>query len=382
MEKDSHDHADTLSEILGQPHLWQEVFEAILEHKQGLEAFLVPILHLEDLRIILTGAGSSAFIGEAVQGILQDETQRMTEAIATTNLVTHPKLFFLKQVPTLMISFARSGNSPESLEAIHLANFYCEHIFHLIITCNKSGEIVKNRDGKRNYIFLLPEKSNDKGLAMTGSFTSMLLSITLIAKLYKIDTLEPSLVCLKEIAYSFMNKQLSSIKNIARRPFKRMIFLGSGPLLGIARECHLKLQELTDGQVICKYDSFLGFRHGPRVVANEEAIIVYLFSNDDFVFQYEKDLVESIAADLVVVPTISFGRKVSAPKSSLLDIEFSNQDIQSNEFYFIAATLLGQSLGFYKSLDLGLNPDNPSVSGRINRVVQGVSIYSIENNEK
>lgn len=369
----------TAKEIAGQPKLWEKVFNMVLEKKKSLEEFLCPILILKDLRIILTGAGSSVFIGESVQGILQAETQRVTQAIATTDLVTHPELFFLKQVPTLLISFARSGNSPESMETVNLANICCDRIFHLIITCNENGRVIQNSNFNNYYIFILPEIANDKGLAMTGSFTSMLLSIMLIAKLSKIEKLQPAFYEMVINAKLMMSKYLHFIKDVAKNKYERVIFLGSGPLLGIARECQLKLQELTDGQVICKHDSFLGFRHGPRVVINERSLIVYLFSNDDHVFQYEKDLVKSIAVGSVYLPAVCFGRKIPGLENSILDIEFENSSLPPNDFYIIPATLIGQLLGFYKAIELGLLPDNPSVSGAINRVVQGVTIYATAN---
>lgn len=367
----------TALEIAGQPELWQQVYDLVVEKKESLENFLLPVMQEKNLRIILTGAGSSAFIGESVQGIFQAETKRLTQAIATTNLITHPELYFMKEVPTLMVSFARSGNSPESLEAINLANVHCKKIFHLIVTCNENGQMIKNAKSKNYYCFILPESANDKGLAMTGSFTSMLLSVMLIAKLGNLRKMQTFLSGAIENAGKLMGEFLPLIKEVAAIKYDRVVFLGSGPLLGIARECHLKLQELTDGKVICKYDSFLGFRHGPRVVINEKSLIVYLFSNIDHVFQYEKDLVESIAADCLNLPSVSIGRKIRDMQNSVLDIEFDHLMIPSNHFYIIPVALIGQLLGFYQSLKLGLHPDNPSVSGAINRVVQGVTIYSM-----
>lgn len=366
----------TQREIIGQPELWQDVFDLVQQKKEALETFLFPIFKLKNLRVILTGAGSSAFIGESAQGILQASIKRVTQAIATTDLITHPELYFIRDVPTLLISFARSGNSPESLEAVNLANACCDEIFHLIITCNEEGQMIKKAHEENRFTFILPEIANDKSLAMTGSFTSMLLSIILIAKLDKMEYLRTSLEGAIANARQLMSEYLPYIKEVAQKKFERVIFLGSGPLLGIARECHLKLQELTDGRVICKHDSFLGFRHGPRSVTNERSLIVYLFSNNNHAFQYEKDLVESIAEDSIILPTVSFGRKISNLKNSLLDIELHHSVIELNEFYFISAALVGQLLGFYNSLDLGLQPDNPSERGAINRVVQGVTIYS------
>ena len=365
---------NTAMEIEGQPALWQEVYQHILFQKNAINSFLSPILAHPDLRIILTGAGSSAFIGEAAQGIVQVNTHCLTDAIATTDLITHPHLYFMKQVPTLLVSFARSGNSPESVAAVELANEYCDAIFHLIITCNREGALAQ---GKLNngYCLVLPEKANDKSLAMTGSFTAMLLSVVLVSKINYIEVMEPSLHVLINHGKELLKKYLPLLKNIAEQPYERVIFLGSGPLLGVARECHLKLQELTDGKVICKHDSFLGFRHGPRAVTNEASLIVYLFSGDKHAYLYERDLCLSIDEDARCIPTLSYNKYSQTLKHSVLDISFITPADTANELAFISATLTGQLLGFFHSLYLGLQPDNPSVSGVISRVVQGVVIY-------
>jgi len=364
----------TALEIEGQPVLWQEVYNMILSKKRSIQKFLLPLLKNTELRIILTGAGSSAFVGEAAQGIVQLNTHRITHAIATTDLVTHPYLHFVKEMPTLMVSFARSGNSPESLEAVKLANEYCDNVFHLVITCSRDGLLVKNCLPNA-YHLILPERANDKSLAMTGSFTGMLLSIVLVSKIAVLETLVPALSALINEGRELIGRYLPEIKVIAEQPFKRVIFLGSGPLLGVARECHLKLQELTDGQVICKHDSFLGFRHGPRAVINDDTLVVYLFSGNEHAFLYERDLSLSLDDDPRNIPTVSFNQHIKTLKNSVLEITFPEADKQENELTFIGGTVLGQLLGFFHSIYLGLHPDNPSVSGSISRVVQGVTIY-------
>lgn len=370
----------TKNEIFGQPILWERVLKLIHQEKNGLREFLTPILEKENLRIILSGAGSSAFLGEAAQGQVQKNTGRLTQAVSTTDIVTHPESFFLKDVPTLLVSFARSGNSPESLEACSLANEHCDELYQLIITCNASGELLYLFDeGCTNcYSIVLPEEANDKSLAMTGSFTSMLLTILLISNLDFLEEREKDIQLLIKHAKQIL-EQADIFEELAKTDFKRVVFLGSGPLLGIARECHLKLQELTDGQVICKYDSFLGFRHGPRAVIDQSTLVVYLFSRDEHTLRYELDLARSIAADQRNIHCLTVGE----PTFSQLG-EKNKTVIQApGEFgvSIIAATIVGQLLGYYKSLHLGLNPDNPSVSGAISRVVQGVTIYKKENVE-
>lgn len=366
--------SNTYTEIFAQPDLWLEVYALIQDQRQQLQDFLRPILTQKNLRIILTGAGSSAFIGEAAQGIIQQQTGILTQAIATTDLVTHPQNALLKHTPTLAVSFARSGNSPESVEAIRLLDAHCDTINHILITCNKDGEVAEyGRKNKHSYSLILPERSNDKGLAMTGSFTSMLLSSLLIFDLERLSFKAKDINTIAKEAFGLLDAA-ADLQKIASLDFSRAIFLGSGPALGIARECHLKLQELTDGQIICKHDSFLGFRHGPRVVADEEALLIYLTADDERTKLYENDLIKSIAKDARHIPAICVGCDSHGDLKNTI-ASFGKTLPDTNGLYILPYTLIGQLLGFFKSLDLGLNPDNPSVSGAISRVVEGVIIY-------
>lgn len=367
----------TETEIEGQPKLWDAVYSLVLEKKMEIEKFLFPLLQRQNLQIILTGAGSSAFIGEAAQGLVQKHTGCNTKAIATTDIVTHPDLHFQPGHPTLLISFARSGNSPESVETVRLADSFCEEeVYHLIITCNKNGELMDyaSENTARSYAMLLPEASNDKSLAMTGSFTSMLLSVLLISDIKNLAQ-KGNEVDQIIIQGNLLLENAQRFKEIfSGRDFERVVFLGSGPMLGVARECHLKLQELTDGKIICKHDSFLGFRHGPRAVTNEKTLLVYLFSSNEHAYHYELDLALSIAKDPRNIPCLSIGRSLNKKLKPCLNVDLKLAEEQ--ELNIIPASLVGQLLGFYKSLDLKLNPDNPSVSGTISRVVQGVIIYN------
>ncbi|WP_335966555.1 SIS domain-containing protein [Galbibacter sp. PAP.153] len=364
----------TEREITAQPRLWNETYNMLIKEKENIKRFLSPILAHQNLRIILSGAGSSAFIGETAQGIIQKNTNRITQSIATTDLVTHPGSFFIKDIPTLLISFARSGNSPESIETVVLADEYCNNLSHLIITCNKSGELANYsaRTSSPCLSIVLPEETNDKSLAMTSSFTTMLLTAILISNIETIENKKANVDAICKEANQILNEQ-ALFREIAKKDFERVVFLGSGEMLGIARECHLKLQELTDGQVICKHDSFLGFRHGPRAVVNANTLVVYLFSNDGHTFKYEKDLAEDIAKDTRKINSLMIGGDsgfiTSNAKRMNVDVDLNNP------LQVVPTTLVGQLLGLYKCLELGLNPDNPSISGAINRVVQGVNIY-------
>ena len=368
----------TAREISQQPDLWLSVWKGIDQQRPALEHFLQKAFS-DSERIILTGAGTSAFIGLSLKGILRRRTGILTEAIATTDLVSHPKDYFQSEIPTLLISFARSGNSPESVAVISLANEICETCYHLVITCNADGRLAKHAAEKNKYVLALPPEANDQSLAMTSSYTGMLLAGVLVAYLNEFETTKKSVEVLIGYGRKIIKYYSGELANIAEKNFSRAVFLGSGPFFGTAKEAHLKLQELTDGQVICKEDSFLGFRHGPKAVVDNATLVCYIFSNEEYASKYEKDLVNSMKKGRT--PLVEIGVMENKIPGIRLDHIFylSDNGIRlEEEFLAICSVLPAQILGFYKSLQLGLRPDTPSATGAITRVVEGVRIYDLK----
>jgi tagatose-6-phosphate ketose/aldose isomerase len=367
----------TAKEISRQPELWLETYHKLLKEKEKIYSFISKIIDQECPYVILTGAGTSAFIGEALAGPFQKKWGVFTRAIATTDLITHPENYFIRSRPTLLISFARSGDSPESLATVDLANKYCDNLYKLNITCNKEGELAKKADTENSYVFLLPEETNDMSLAMTSSFSSMLLAGLLILDIKEIENLLPLVRKLKDYGNFILEKCTDKLRKLAESDFQRMVFLGSGPLSGIARESHLKVQELTDGHVICAYDSFMGFRHGPRAIANQDTVVAYLLSNNSHANKYELDLIRSLNSISKGHKSIAIGNGYDTNEFNFdLPILFPEgiTDIPE-EFLSVIYILPAQIIGFFKSMHLGLSPDSPSNSGSITRVVKGVTIY-------
>lgn len=366
----------TFDEIHQQPEMWRRQFASMLKAQSEISAFMHKYLTPET-DVVLTGAGTSAFIGDAVEPIMRG-IWRNVRAIPTTDLITHADYLLDAERPLLMISFARSGNSPESVGAVNIANRMCKNIAHVYITCNKDGKLAAESGKENILLLLLPEETDDKSLAMTSSFSTMLMTCMMLGH---IDWLEQDA--------DYINKTIENaevviadyeqrLREIAERRFERGVFLGSGALKGIAEECHLKLQELTDGGVVCKFDSFLGFRHGPKAVVNDRSIVVYLMTDEEKVLRYERDLVRQVSGNNhpVAQVIVIAGNKPEMPDVNAdLTVQMP-YDITKTEFYGITPyVLVGQLLGYYASLAHGLNPDAPSVSGNIHRVVEGVTIY-------
>lgn len=367
----------TSSEIIKQPETWKTVSDKIQEEQTDLKNFLKSVCSFNNLNIVLTGAGSSAFIGEVVINTWQKNTGFPSQAIPTTDLVTHFNECILTDEPLLLISFARSGNSPESTAVINRANKFCTNVFHLIITCNPEGNLAQMKENDSSYVFLLPPEAEDRSLAMTNSFTSMGLAAILIAKVLKTEQslIKQNINVLAEYGKTLIQEYSETLHEVSQQEFDRVVFLGSGPLLGIARESHLKVQELTNGEVLGKFDSFLGFRHGPKAIINENTLLVYLLSNDDQTNRYEHDLINQVAKHDIDLTTLSISESMTPLDGVGYQLNIGQAKELDEALWAIFCTLPGQIIGYFKSILLGYNPDNPSPDGTISRVVEGVKIY-------
>lgn len=361
----------TAREIAQQPTVWMEVAKLLELEGTRLRAFLDPILRNRELRIVLSGAGTSAFIGDCLAPSVALHLGRRTDAIATTDIVSGPHLHLQGDTPTLLVSFARSGNSPESIAAVDLAEQTVSGVNHLIVTCNPAGQLVARARSLRSaQVLLLPDATNDRGFAMTSSFTSMLLAAGLIFGAIRAEKVP----ALSHAAQSLLPRAWLFAKKLVSREFQRVVYLGSCELTGLASEAALKLLELTDGQTVALAASSLGFRHGPKVVINNRTLVVVMLSNDDYTRAYDLDLLAELRRDARAAQIVALTGGADAPDSAdelLLGELQDARDIEMALLHILPA----QALALLQSLTLGLTPDRPNAAGVVNRVVQGVHIH-------
>jgi tagatose-6-phosphate ketose/aldose isomerase len=228
-------------------------------------------------------------------------------------------------------------------------------------------------------MFSLPPEANDQSLAMTSSYTGMLLAGILIAHIHALDEAKKSVDIVTGYGRKIISYYAADLARIAEKNFRRAVFLGSGPLFGTARESHLKLQELTDGRIVCKEESFLGVRHGPKAVIDETTLVCYIFSNQKYVSLYEKDLVASMKKGHPPMLEIGIMENIIPGLDLHHTLYLSDNGLHlSEEYLAVCAVLPAQILAFFMSLKLGLKPDTPSATGAITRVVEGVKIYPLK----
>ena len=366
----------TAREVLQQPRIWAQVETLMASEAARLAGFLDPLLKVPELRILLTGAGTSAHIGECLAPALTGILARVVDAIPTTDLVASPQSYLSANTPTLVVSFGRSGNSPESVAAIEIANACVSHCSHLIFTCDAEGALYKHASTAANtYVIRLPEASNDRGFAMTSSFTGMLRAAALAFRV--VPTGGARMSVLAHLARQILPGSVPLFQSLVSQNFARVVYLGSKEFKGLAREAALKMLELTDGKVVAVADSPLGFRHGPKTILDGNTLVVVFVCNDDYTRQYDLDLIGELRRDAVAGRVVTLSVRPDAPEhpdNLVLGTARESQHASDLELCLPYA-MFAQTLALLRSLSLGVRPDSPNAAGTVSRVVKGVSIH-------
>ena len=363
----------TAREIAQQPGLWRLVPGSI---EPGLAAFAAGVLADPSARVVLTGAGTSAFAGQVLAPALRRALRRRVDAVATTDVVADPSNCFGEDVPTLLVSFARSGDSPESVATTELADQLLTDVRHVVLTCNAEGRLARQYpDHEAARVVLMPAGADDQGFAMTSSFTSM----TLAALLALDPSCDKGLAArLADIGDAVLPGWDAGTRELSARGYERVVYLGSGALQGLAQESALKLLELTAGQIVAMNESPLAFRHGPKSILDDLTLVVVYLSNDPYTRAYDLDLLDELrrarGGDDVLAVTADHGDAASATTSWLVPDAAALPDTA----LALPAVLFAQYFALHSSMARGLTADNPFPDGEVNRVVQGVRIHGFD----
>lgn len=367
----------TATEIAQQPSSWKRALANLDAVSDQVKSFLSGVAAKPGFRVILTGAGTSAFVGRALKPYLHALTGYEVLEVATTDLVSNPQEYLSKDVPTLLVSFGRSGNSPESVAAYNLVNQCLSQAFHLVVTCNAEGELARRSVGKDNsLVLLMPPETNDGSFAMTSSYSSMMLS-TLAAFTLDKGTATEQYAWVADATEKNFAKFDAFAKSLVDNKLERLIYLGSGGLQGLSQEAGLKMLELTAGDLMATHDSPLGFRHGPKSMVNAETLVVEFFSNHPYTRLYDTDLLNELRRDKKAKRVVAVSAKNDAvvsdqPENALYVEGFE----QAQDYHLVFPyACFAQLYALHSSISRGHTPDNPCPTGEVNRVVQGVIVH-------
>lgn len=362
----------TAEEIAQQPAVWRALAASLQTELPRVAAFLGGCLGYPGQRVILTGAGSSAYAGEIIADTLDAAWPARVRAVPTTSLLTHAELYLDPAAPTLLVSFARSGDSPESVAAVELLRATVPGARFLHVTCNADGALARQAADDANVCTLLmPAASCDRGFAMTSSFTSMVLATLCALSQQPADRSVEQLLSLAALAEQGLAAWAAPVAELAAQKIERVVYLGAGPLEALAKEAALKILELTAGQVQAMANTPLGFRHGPKAAVNDRTLVVLFNSAKALARRYDADLLAELRRDGIAARCLTVGFDADV---GLAHAEKTREPF-TDAWLAPLWLLMAQQFALHQSALLGLRPDNPFAGGTVNRVVQGVTIY-------
>ena len=375
-EKASRGLVYTPREIWQQPETWLNTFARLQARQAEIHDFLATSLALAPT-VYLIGAGTSDYVGRALTSILRQQWRCDVIAIPSTELVTNIESYVVPGKPYLWISFSRSGDSSEGVAVLEMALQRYPEVQHIVVACNHDGNMPQLCDGKPNALVLvLDDAVNDRGLAMTSSFTNMVVAGHILANIRQLDNYKTILEVLSHAGSRVLQKA-DIAATASREGCRKYCFVGSGALAAAATECALKSLELTAGSVFTMSESTMGLRHGPMSALDSDTLVVSLLSSHGRRRKYEMDLLEEIHSKGLGKVKIVIAPTVSKPLQSLCDfwIDLELAGDFPDDYRVPVDAIFGQMLGLFSSIETGLLPDHPSPSGAINRVVSHVNIY-------
>jgi tagatose-6-phosphate ketose/aldose isomerase len=363
----------TLREICQQPKTWIDTSDQMLGTVASLKRWVNGIASL-----VLTGSGSSEFAGDCVHSPLQNELGVVTQAIGGGTLLTRGRKAFPPEKPGLMVSLARSGDSPESVGALTTFLEIEPELRHLVVSCNEKGGLAQNfGDDPRVTVVTLDDRTNDRSLVMTSSFTNLVLAARFLGFLDRTAAYRDLGIRLSAVAGGLIETYFETFSRVASMPFRRAVFLGSGSRFSGAREAALKMLEMTSGRVPTMSETYLGFRHGPMSFAHDDALIVCFLSSDPTLRAYESDLLRELDRKQLGMCKLIIGEgippEVVREKDVLIECPGLAQ--VGDDDAVVVDVVAGQLLAFFRCLNEGLRPDSPSEDGVINRVVQSFTLH-------
>jgi tagatose-6-phosphate ketose/aldose isomerase len=373
----------TPQEIAQQPDTWAGTARIFTERRQEIQSFLqsagVRNVAGERPVVFLIGAGTSDYIGRSLHHLLRERWQCEVIPVPSTDLLIDFADYILPGRPYLWISFSRSGDSPEGVAVLERGLAEHPQIHNLVVSCNADGKMIRMIEGKPNSLgIVLGAETNDQGLAMTSSFTNMVIAGQALAHAWSAEEYHPILDEICEAGRAFVPIAAESSADLATKDYRRACFIGSGVLAGTAQEAALKLLELTAGKIKTMSQATLALRHGPMAALDHETLLISFLSTQRIRRRYEIDLLREIERKQLAGASLAVIGCGSPPLAQLKSTRMiaPARQFKIPDLYRPAVDILfGQLLGLFSSLRCGLAPDAPSPSGAISRVVQPIEIY-------
>jgi glucosamine--fructose-6-phosphate aminotransferase (isomerizing) len=347
-----HTESHTWNEIMSQGRVWQSVLD-FLRGNAKVDEILTAA---KTKRLwVFVGCGTSFYLAEAAALSWTLLTGQAARAIPASEILLFPKLLEAEGAGIQAVVISRSGRTSEAVRAVSVLKQRLG-IATIGISCAKGSELEQACD-----TCIVLEAADEKSTVMTRSFTSMLMTLQVLAACQSgtfeiIDGLRGMSEKFAERIYALADEMETFV---TRHEFADYVFLGQGPFHGLAREAALKVMEMS-----CSYSQFfhaLEFRHGPKAIVSPATCLTFFLS--DSAQEAEAEVLAEMKELRGTIVAIANRANAEIRKSSDLVIEL---DAPGDEMTLLTPYIVPcQLMGFFTGLRKGLNPDAPKNLSRV-----------------
>jgi tagatose-6-phosphate ketose/aldose isomerase len=361
-------------EICQQPLTWPDTAARAIRSQPAILDLIAGVDGTGPARsIVFTGSGSSQYVGDCAAFGMEDAMAFPALSVPSGELLVHGGSALSLPRPSLLVSLARSGDSPESCAVVDWCLTAEPESRHLAITCNRTGRLATDyRHERRMHALVLDDRTCDRSLVMTSSFTNLLVASWGLCPPAHAGRYRRTVEALAQLGRDLLLRHTEGLAQVARREYRTVMYLASGAGAGAARECALKMLEITAGKVRTLAETYLGLRHGPMSAVHRDTLVVCFLSSAPQVSPYELDLIEELKTKRLGAGMVFVGDSLPPGLGDERDYLVQLPALQALGDRYAPAlfVMAGQLLALFRSLADGFRPDSPSGEGIINRVVR------------
>jgi glucosamine--fructose-6-phosphate aminotransferase (isomerizing) len=254
--------ARTFREILEQPEAWAAAIRQFDVAAPEIDRLFRERLPTE---VIFTGCGSSYYLSMTAAAAFQQVSGLRAQPVPASEILQFPGSVFAPGSRPLLVASSRSGTTTETVRAVQMARR--RGIATLSFTCASRSELARHAD-----LSISSPRAREASVVMTKSFSSLLLlGLLLAADRAGSRALRGELRRLSALGKRVIKVALNLTPDVGAAA-SRFVFLGGGPLHGIAWEAMLKMTEMAQRPAVAYHP--LEFRHGPIAVAGPGTVAV------------------------------------------------------------------------------------------------------------
>ena len=240
---------------------------------------------------LFVGCGASYHAGTAAAGLLS-ALGGQAQAVPASELWMNPDVWL--RADSVVVGLSRTGTTTETVAALRTARRYGAHTMGVSLT--PGTPVVTDVD-----MSLVLDHVVETGRVMTRSFSNLLAaaqSLAVSAAVVSastsdvtVDRYRTGLRAVSSAVAQVMPAFDEAAQLTAKAGSGHLVFLGSGPDLGLCRQAALQAQETARPAV--EAHAVLDYRHGPLSTLTPESLVV-LLTND-----------RSLPADLLVAEDVA-----------------------------------------------------------------------------